>query len=247
MPMRFDPTAWLGPLVLSRLVATPRGRAFLLSFMADAEEADEGAFDRLIARVEAPELQKMVRTHAADEERHARVLRDALARQGAAAPPLPAHLRIIDRIDAEAGGAFRLGFPDDDPRTGVRKVYALLQAVEERGCAQFPLIARAIAPHDRRAARSIEEITRDEERHVLYAQAIARRYADDEARYLDTLAWARAIELRAFEAHGRAFTAHVLASGLAGSIPRLAWSAVTGVARATARARAGAASSSHAA
>jgi rubrerythrin len=231
--MRFDPTAWLGSLVLSRLVATPRGRAFLLSFMADAEEADEGAFDRLIARVDAPELQKMVRIHKADEERHARVLREALARQGAAAPPLPAHLRIVDRIDAAAGGAFRLGFPDDPPRAGVMKVYALLQAVEERGVAQFPSIARAIAPHDPRAAAAIEDITRDEARHVLYAQAIARRYADDETAYQGALAWARAIEQRAFDDHGRAFTEHVLASGLAGAAPRAIFRAITGVARAT--------------
>jgi hypothetical protein len=229
--MRFDSTTWLGPLVLSRLVATARGRAFLLSFMADAEEADEGAFDRLAARVDAPELAKMVRTHQADEERHARILRGAIARQGAAAPPLPGALRIIDRIDAAAGGAFRLGFPDDDPRTGVLKVYALLQAVEERGCAQFPLIARAIAPHDPDAAAEIEAITRDEERHVLYARAIARRYAADEAAYLDTLAWARALEQRAFDAHGRAFTAHVLASGLAGAAPRAIFRAVAAIRR----------------
>src|SRR5205823_5357973 len=97
--MRFDPASWFGSFVLSRLVASPRGRAFLFDFMAIAEEADEGAFDLLIARVELPELQKMVRTHRDDEERHARLLRECLARTGVAPDPLPAHLRIIDRLD----------------------------------------------------------------------------------------------------------------------------------------------------
>src|SRR5262245_41434894 len=117
----FDPGTWLGEFVLSRLVATPRGRAFLFDFMANAEESDEGAFDHLVARVDAADVQKMVRTHQDDEQRHARLLRECLARTGLTPGPLPAHLRYIDRLDRATGGAFRTGFPDDDARTGVIK------------------------------------------------------------------------------------------------------------------------------
>ena len=226
---------WFGSFVLSRLVASPRGRAFLFSFMADAEEADEGAFDRLVAKVDRPDLQKMVRTHQEDEERHARLMRECVARTGVAAEPLPAHLRIVDRIDRLTGNAFRAGFPDDPPELGVVKVYALLEAVEERGVTQFGLIARALRPHDPRSAAVIDAIVRDEERHVRYARAIARRYAPDARALEEARADARAIEARAFEDHGRAFTAYLTSAGLLGaSAPERAFWRVMGAAGALA-------------
>src|ERR1700744_6130846 len=70
----------LKSLFLSRLVANPRGRGVLWSFMANAEESDEGAFDELVARADAPEVQKMVRLHRQDEARHGRLLRACVAR-----------------------------------------------------------------------------------------------------------------------------------------------------------------------
>ena len=99
---------------------------------------------------------------------------------------------------------------------------------------------RSAASHgpNRAPAATIDAIVRDEERHVRYARAIARRYAPDDAALAAALAWARAVEARAFEAHGRAFTQHVLASGLAGAPARVAMQVVTGVSRATSRARA---------
>ncbi|HEX6839464.1 MAG TPA: ferritin-like domain-containing protein [Polyangia bacterium] len=216
-------------LFLSRLVANRRGRAFLLSFMADAEESDEGAFDRLVASADAsPELSKLVRTHGEDEARHARLLRDCLGRVGVTPEPLPPELRYIDRLDRLTDGKFRRGFLADDGAVGVMKVYALLQIVEERGVGQFPLIARAFDAVDADTARTIDAIVADEERHVRYARAITQRYAPDAATLADALAEFRALEARAFADHGRDFFAWAAAHDLVGisALERAGWRAI---------------------
>jgi rubrerythrin len=215
-------------MFLSRLVAGERGRAFLLSFMADAEESDEGAFDELVARADAPEVQKMVRLHREDEARHARLLRECVARVGVAEKPLPSELRYIDRLDRLTGGDFRRGFLADGSALGLMKVYALLQIVEERGVEQFPTIARALEPYDPKSARIVREITADEERHVKYARAIARRYAPDEATLARTLADFRALEARAFAEHGRDFLGWCASESLVGksAFERVAWKTI---------------------
>lgn len=215
-------------MFLSRLLAGERGRAFMVSFMANAEESDEGAFDELVARADAPEVQKMVRTHREDEARHARLLRECVARLGAAEEPLPAELRYIDRLDRMTGGDFRSGFLAEGGALGIMKVYALLQIVEERGVEQFPTIARALEPHDPKSARIIREITADEERHVKYARAISRRYAPDEATLERTLAAFRTLEARAFAEHGRAFLGWCAAEELVGTsaLERAAWKTI---------------------
>ena len=215
----------LKSLFLSRLVANPRGRAFLLAFMANAEESDEGAFDELVARADAPEVQKMVRLHRQDEARHGRLLRACVARVGAPDEPLPDELRYIDRLDRMTGGDFRRGFLADGSGVGIMKVYALLQVVEERGVAQFAIIARALAARDPESARIVREIVGDEERHVKYARAICRRYAPDPATLARTLADFRALEARAFAEHCRDFLGWCVARDLVGrsALERRAW------------------------
>jgi rubrerythrin len=221
----------LKSLFLSRLVAGARGRAFLLSFMADAEESDEGAFDVLLAHAEHADVQKMVRTHAEDEARHGRLMRACVERverqAGLAADELPVALRFIDRLDRLTAGAFRKGFPAEDGAFAIMKVYALLQIVEERGVAQFALIADALRPHDPESAATIDGIVRDEERHVLYARAITRRYAPDEATLAATMAEMRLLEERAFDEHGRDFLAWCVEHDLVGTgrLERAAWRA----------------------
>jgi rubrerythrin len=214
-------------LFLSRLVATPEGRAFLFAFMADAEESDEGAFDELAAQADLPEVQKMVRMHQEDEARHGRLLRACLARTGVAPGPLPTELRYIERLDRMSGGDFRHGYLASGDRAGIMRVYAMLEIVEERGVAQFPHIARALKPVDPESARVIEEITADEERHVKYARAISRRYAPDEATRARTLAELRALEERAFAEHGADFLRWCAAHDLLGTsaLERAAWRA----------------------
>jgi uncharacterized ferritin-like protein (DUF455 family) len=191
----------LGALYLRRLLRTPRGRVFMLSFMAYAEEADEkGVFDALLARVDDPELSRLVRVHRDDEVRHALMLRGCLARLGATAEPIPQELRVVERIDRHAG---RVAERFVDGATDVMEAYLVLQVIEERGVREFPRIAAAMRPHDPESAAVIDRITRDEERHVKYAKAISARYAPTEALRARTLERLRRAEARAFAEHSR--------------------------------------------
>jgi rubrerythrin len=203
---------WLDRRFLDRLVATPRGRAFVLGFMADAEESDEqGVFDTLLARVDDPELSRLVRIHRDDETRHAQMLRDRIAKVGVAPIPTPDDVRIVIRLNRMLGD-FGENFVDG--RRTVMEAYTLLLVIEERGVRQFPKIARALRKHDPESANVIDRITRDEERHVLYARAISKRYAPDAATLETTLARYRATEEIAFEDNGRALMRHVMQNDL---------------------------------
>jgi rubrerythrin len=220
----------LGARFLDRLAASPRGRAFLLRFLVGAEEADEvGVFDRLLAKVDDPELHPLVRRHRDDELRHAEVFRECLARQPVA--DLPEPIGVVPFIDAEAGGIADAFIGD---RRGVMDAYVLLQVIEERGVAQYPIIANAIEPFDRESADAIRQVAHDEARHVKYAIAIAKRYAPDAQTYEDTLARFRAAEQRAFAKHGDALVAQAIAEDLlaVGPVERLAWRGLAAVGRA---------------
>jgi rubrerythrin len=219
---RDDLARSLGSLYLARLMRTVRGRAFMLNFMVQAEEADEaGVFDALLARVDDPELGKMVRLHRDDETRHAAMLRECLARIAVQPEPVPAELRVVERIDRHLGIADKFL----DGKTGIMEAYALLQVIEERGVRQFPGIAKAMRPYDPESASVIDRITRDEERHVRYAKAISRRYAPDDETLERALRRIRRAEGRAFIEHNRAFLAFATKHNLddARGMERLFW------------------------
>lgn len=212
--------SWLGRLFLARLVASPAGRAFLLGFMADAEESDEaGVFDALLARVDDRKLHAMVRHHAADEERHARLLHGAVARQGVAPGPMPQALRYVLRVGAM--------LPDgaDPARASVMETYVLLGLIEERAVREWPAIVAALAPVDPESSEVVARIVEDERRHVRTSWAVARRYAPDEATLRRTEREYRAVEARAFAAHQRAFLSHAVAHDLLslGRLERPLW------------------------
>src|SRR5438105_4021049 len=60
-----------------RLCSTPQGRAHVLATVAEAEASGESiVFERALARVDDPELQKLIEKHRADELRHERLFRD---------------------------------------------------------------------------------------------------------------------------------------------------------------------------
>ena len=216
----------LGARFLDRVVGNPDGHAFILAFLAYAEESDEaGIFDNLLARVDDPELGKLVRRHRDDEENHARLLRGCLARTGILPLPIPPELRYIDRLDRMAGG-FAADFVVG--KRGVMEAYVLLQVIEERGVRQFPFIARALDRVDRESAAVLRGIIRDEERHVRYARAVARRYAADAASYDRMLRRYREIEARAFADHNRALTRFTLDNELlaVAGVEKLLWRAL---------------------
>jgi rubrerythrin len=221
-----SPSGWMGSVFLRRLLGARRGRVFMLSFMAYAEEADEqGLFDTLLARVDDAELGKLVRLHRDDEARHAALLRECLTRLGAEAAPVPAELRLITRIERHVDG---LGQRFVQGTASVMEAYLLLQVIEERGVRQFPVIADAMRPHDPVSADVIDRITRDEQRHVKYAKAISRRYAPSPAALEQTLSALRRAEEAAFFEHSTELLRYATAHNLqdAGRAERLLWHAV---------------------
>jgi rubrerythrin len=197
---------------LSRLVANPRGRAFLLSFMADAEEADEaGVFDALLERVDDPKLHQLVKKHVDDEARHAELLRARVRAVGVEAPVVPRELSIVQRIDTMLGG---LGASFVAKERSIMDAYVLLEVVEERAVEQFPKIAAALEPVDPESAATVRSIWEDERRHVLYARAINKRYAPDADTLARALEKVHAVEQRAFDENGAAFLRHALDANL---------------------------------
>jgi len=212
---------------LGYLAATPDGRAYLINALTDAEEADEqGAFDRLVADVDDPTLNKVVRTHRDDETRHGELMTECLRRNGYARVPNPAHLRIVPYI------ARALGDGDGDAylagKSGVFESYLFLQVLEERAVTMYPRFAAALAPYDPQTAAVVRAVATDEARHVKYACAVSRRYAPDTTTLATTLAKFRDAEARAFVTHGKATIRHVLSAGLVDiSFPeRVLWRAI---------------------
>ena len=106
------------------------------------------------------------------------------------------------------------------------RAYLLLQVLEERATTQFPLLEAAFRKVDSATADVVSSIFKDEERHLKYCEAIARKYAPDEATHAAELAHMRDVEARAFAAHGRANMAHVLERGYLGpgAAKRIFWS-----------------------
>jgi rubrerythrin len=214
-------TKLLSTRMLNRLVASPRGRAFLLGFMADAEESDEKCiFVTLLARVDDEKLHTLVRTHATDEDRHASLLRAAVARGGVKPEPVPAELRYVLRVErllGHVGERFVAG------RAG--EAYVMLGLIEERAVREWPAIVAALAPLDPQTAEVVAGIVEDERRHVRYSYAIARRYAPSEAVLAETVAEYRAVEARAFEQHKAVFLRFALEQDLldVGPIERAVW------------------------
>lgn len=225
-----------GPTILDtrfgdRLFASRRGRAFMLGFMADAEDSDErGVFDTLLARVGDPQLHKMIKIHRDDEIRHAEMLRRCVARVGIVPAAVPAELRIVPYLERSLGSVAER-FLDED--AGVMEAYVFLQVVEERAVLQFPRFADALRPYDAASAAVIDEIVEDERRHVKYAKAISKRYAPDAATLERTLARFRAAEERATLEHGAAFLTYALDQGLLaiGRAEELFWRAFARLAR----------------
>jgi rubrerythrin len=206
---------------LRDLFSTPRGRAYVLSQAAQSESAGEGRiFDVLLEKVDDPDLHRMVQKHQADEARHAKLYSECAERQGAKLPPIPAELRLIDRIDRHIGeerGGVR--FFDEtvyDDRY-VMDGYLLLQVLEERAVQQFGNLATALRPFDPRSAGIVREIEADEARHLKYCHAISRRYAPSQLVLEGTLARFRRAEAKAYQEHTQKSLEFLLREGFLGS------------------------------
>jgi rubrerythrin len=219
---------WLDTRFLERLVATPRGRAHVLGFLAAIEVDESAVFDTLLAKVQDPGLARLVRRHKEDEERHHRLLAECVARTGVEPGALPEELNVTLRLDRALGG-FAESFVAG--QLGVMETYVLLQVIEERAVRQYPHIVKALAPVDPESAEVLARVVEDEKRHVRYARAVSRRYAPDAETLEKTLAHVRAIERSVFEAHLAATMSHALENRLLaiGPAERLVWRALAAV------------------
>jgi rubrerythrin len=222
----------LGARFLTKLLTSPRGRAFMLRYLQSTEEADEKAvFDMLLSRVDDPELHRLVKIHVADEERHAGIFQRAVARvvetEGLDAEPgeIPQNLRIVARLDERLGG-YADGFVSG--RLGVMEAYVLLLVLEERAVREWPTVAAILRDIDPEAAADVERVIRDEQRHVKYARAISRRYAPDEATLERTIARVRAAEEASYQENVIAVTRYAVDNDLmaVGPVERLFWKGI---------------------
>lgn len=192
---------------LSQLLASPAGRAYVLTQAAIAEGTDEGAiFAHLSQRVGDPELQRMVRKHAEDEERHALLFFGCADRQGPPRPEIPPNLRILERLNGSLGIFDRRVETDQD----VMDAYLVLQVIEERAIEQFESIEPVLRRYDPRSADVLNGIRADEGRHLRYCRAITKRYAPTERVRIGRLRELREVEAAAFREHQRNALRHVL-------------------------------------
>ncbi|MEW5854105.1 MAG: ferritin-like domain-containing protein [Myxococcota bacterium] len=213
-------------LYLKRLLASAEGRAFILNQCAQAEASDEGqVFDSLARNVDDPELRKLVRIHQQDEQRHAELFNACLARHGGKPSTVPEELRLIERIAKKLNNLFAR--PIEGPQS-VMEHYLLLQVIEERALTQFAVFEQAFRAIDPETAEVFAEVARDEERHLKYCHAIARRYAPSREVHEATLRRMRELELDAFTENSRAVMLHTLDLGLAkvGWLEKKMWRAL---------------------
>jgi rubrerythrin len=213
------PEQAIAPFILNAILRHPRGRSFFLAQAADAEGSDEGRiFDELLTHIDDPELGRLVKRHQADEARHAELFATAAAAQGVALKPIPDELKLLERMDRKLGGFF------DQFHRGQRsvmEVYLLLQVIEERALTQFRTMEPVLRKYDPASADIVKEVIADEERHLKYCRAVARRYAPSDAGLTRVLNEMRELEAISFGEHMRANLRYSLANQLVQAGPGL--------------------------
>jgi hypothetical protein len=217
----------LDRLFLSQLCRTPRGRAHLYRQLADAEGGNGGElmlFDHLLAYVgDDEEIARLVRLHYEDELRHEKLYSQLADETGFGHVEAPPETSVLLALDEELG---LFGHPITT-REDVMEAYLCLLVIEERATTQFGVLRDAVRPYDPAAARVIDEIERDEARHLRYCEAISKRYAPDEQTRQTRLLAIRAAERRAFAKVQMANLRHHLQNGLIeGRLWRAFWGAL---------------------
>jgi rubrerythrin len=214
---------------IDRVITSDEGRAHLLNQCADAEgNGENGFFEHILAHVDDPSLQKMITKHRDDELRHEQLFLAARDKTGIDPGPVPNELKLIDRLDRAVGGFFAQPVRD---RRDVMQAYLMLQVIEERALTQFSLFELAFRGIDDETAEVVAGIARDEERHLKYCHAIARRYAPNAAVQESTLTELRQLEARCFAENGRANMQHLFDRGWVAVNPveKFFWQAVSGL------------------
>ena len=214
---------------IDRVITSPEGRTHLLNQCADAEgNGENGFFEHILAHVDDPALERMITKHRDDEIRHEQLFLAARDKTGIDVGPVPGELKLIDRLDRAVGGFFAQPIRD---RRDIMQAYLMLQVIEERALTQFALFELAFRGVDDANADVIAEIANDEERHLKYCHAIARRYAPSERVQSETLRELRQLEARCFADNGRANMQHLFDRGYVavGPVEKFFWQAVNGL------------------
>ena len=188
---------WIDRLSTRHMTETPEGRAVILAQLAEAEGQNGGEirlFDHLLAAVDDPLLNKVVRRHREDEERHEALFKDCVRRTGVDPGSIPAEMQVLLVLDRKIGV---LSQPVRTPEQ-IMKAYLLLLVIEERALTQFQMLEEVFRLTDPYAADRIREIARDEARHVKYCHAVSRKYAPSEEGRLRELRRLRELEVEAF-------------------------------------------------
>ena len=220
--------ATIGRLFLRTLLQTPEGRAHVLTQAAIAEGSDEGAiFEHLVKKVDDAELGKMVKKHAEDEERHAEMFYACADRQGVGRPHIPTHIQVLRILDK------RIHLFDQQVETDadVMEAYLVLQVIEERAIEQFGMVEPVMRRFDTQTADVFKSVAADEQRHLRYCRAIAKRYAPSDARREARLRELREEEAHAFRDHQRAGLSYMLGKGLLPPAATLFWRAAVEILR----------------
>lgn len=196
-----------------RILSQPGSLAYFLSSYEDAESSGEAqVFERALVRATDPEVRRLIGRHRDDELRHAAMLRRCREDLGLPTMPIPPELQLIELLSRRAGGVLELAMDRDEH---VARAYQMLYVVEERAVAQFRRtipVLRAVGRGD--TAAVFESIARDEERHLLYCEAVGTRYSLDAAAFRAGLDELRAIEARAFAEVSRATVVYLMDRGL---------------------------------
>ncbi len=193
---------------MKRVIASPQGRAHILRELADAEgNGENGFFELVLAKVDDANLAQMIRKHKEDELRHERLFNECADRIGVDTGEVPEDVKYVERI-FDAVSFYEAPIETDED---VMRAYLLLQAVEERSVVQFKLFEQIFRLVDEKTADVFVAIGRDEERHIKYCQAIAKKYAPDALTHDRVLGEMRQLEARAFRDNSRANMNHVFA------------------------------------
>jgi sphingolipid 4-desaturase/C4-monooxygenase len=212
----------IGLNFMGHLVSTPAGRAHLLTLVADSESNDEGRIFAALAQYEDPWLAGVVKRHSDDEARHAALLEARIVANGAGRPVLPESLDMLGQLDAALDGLMSRPISS---REDVMRAYLLLQVLEERAVSQLPLFVEAFAQVDPETSAVFATLLRDEQRHLGYCHAIARRYAPSLGVHDQTLTHFRQVEARVFAQGTMTNLAWVLERGMldVGPMAAAAW------------------------
>lgn len=142
---------------LQKLVETPRGRNYLIAYIAKNEEQAVPRLASLVKEIPDDGLRRMAAAHMVDEFHHFQRLRGCLT----------------EFVDVESSMVGDL-FDEIRPETLSEK-YFVLMLLEERGRTEYANFADAIRPHDERTARILDSIGKDEERHIRICETISER------------------------------------------------------------------------